>query len=117
VTWVEVSPLAPPVSGLAVDPVDSRRIAANTYAGVFFSSDRGVSWEPVNAGLERFPSGTLAFSADGLTLYLGTRNTVYQYSFCNDCLPRVESPRRPPGDDPSASRSALIRRGGRARAA
>jgi hypothetical protein len=83
--WVNVSgPSA--VSALLVTPngAAGTNLFAGTgntngYGGVFLSTDNGMSWTAVNAGLPGLPTGTytavLALAARGRNLFAGTGNT------------------------------------------
>jgi hypothetical protein len=54
-TWAAVSNGLPdvPVSGFAVDPVNSQVLYAGTDIGVYISHDGGANWNPFGTGLPR----------------------------------------------------------------
>lgn len=85
---------------LAIDPLDSSRLAAVANGEVRLSVDRAATW----SAFESPPNGgsihSLAFSADGRTLYAGTELGVFQYTFCDDCRATAGPSRRPPGTLP-----------------
>ncbi len=63
-----------PVYTLVVDPVRPSIIYAGSLrSGVFRSEDGGQTWIAINAGLRTRSVHDLAISADGGTLYAGTR--------------------------------------------
>jgi hypothetical protein len=81
--WRRVGPAGVQVQALAVDPRDSRIVYAGTWggAGVYRSTDTGLTWRPFAAGLPpgavggtSFAAGVgaLAVSADGRWLFAGT---------------------------------------------
>jgi photosystem II stability/assembly factor-like uncharacterized protein len=46
-------PAGEPVRAVAIDPADSRTVMAGVeHAGLYLSSDDGLSWQPLSAGLE-----------------------------------------------------------------
>jgi hypothetical protein len=75
------------IRGLAIDPVDSRRVYATTLAGVFRSVDRASTWTPLNDGLPTyqgvpmFAIGDLSIDRTGTLLRAATENGVFEYRF------------------------------------
>ena len=61
------------VRAMLIDPQNPATLYAGTYAGVFRSTDGGVNWTAVNAGLTSHAVVSLAFDPhDPATLYAGT---------------------------------------------
>lgn len=70
------------LSDIVVDPTRPNVLyLAGNQSGVYLSEDFGASWRLHNEGLTMRSVGTLAISADGNTLYAGTRGGgVYRLS-------------------------------------
>jgi photosystem II stability/assembly factor-like uncharacterized protein len=99
-TWTLVSDALVSASRLAIDPADPRRLAAIGLEGLLLSTDHGATWSSFAGPPTEVGFGSLAFSADGLTLYAGNAYGVYQYTFCETCRPLVDAARRAPGTLP-----------------
>ena len=61
------------INALAVDPQLADTVYAATQSGVYRSADAGASWSPLTGGLALPAVDSLAFDADGRTLYAGTQ--------------------------------------------
>lgn len=101
-TWTRVAPI-PSVGGLTIDPGDPAHIVVAGSDGVLRSIDGGATWQPLEDGLPGTVNGSVPysyeaigsveFSSDGRTLHAGAYAAVYDYTFCDDCLPRADAPR------------------------
>jgi photosystem II stability/assembly factor-like uncharacterized protein len=70
-----------PVTQIAVDPIIPSQAYA-TFSGfgtghVFSSSNGGSSWKDISSNLPDDPADSLALSADGSSIYVGTDHGVY----------------------------------------
>jgi len=83
------------IGSLAVDPGDSTHLVAGTRSvaygsdiypaeGVLESHDSGVTWAPLNRGLDNPPAfevAGLVFTPDGGTLRMAAIDGVHSYTF------------------------------------
>ncbi len=60
------------INAVAMDPQLAGTAYAASASGVAMSTDGGATWAPLTGGVSLPPVSTLAFSADGRTLYAGT---------------------------------------------
>jgi hypothetical protein len=61
-----------PVIDFAYHPLEDILYAATEYDGVYFSSDRGLTWNPLNDGLEFQKILRLALDTENNILFAGT---------------------------------------------
>jgi photosystem II stability/assembly factor-like uncharacterized protein len=97
-SWTLVDGSKPPPGYLAstiLDPSGRALYVGTSGGGVYRTEDRGRTWAAFNEGLDRRTILSLAFSADGRTLYAGTVSSVHAYTFCASCPARVDSLRPP----------------------
>ena len=61
------------IHGIVFDPTNPQRLyASDLFSGVYMSSDSGSIWTKINNGLQSRAARSLAISADGQHLYVGT---------------------------------------------
>jgi hypothetical protein len=74
VTWHPSSGGEPDsvIAAVAMDPQLAQTAYAASASGVVISTDGGATWAPLTGGVALPPVSSLAFSADGRTLYAGT---------------------------------------------
>ncbi len=61
------------VWSIVIDPTNSQTIyAADYHSGVYFSTDGGANWVPINEGLSIKAVTAMAISSDGKVLYAAT---------------------------------------------
>ena len=61
------------INAVAIDPLVAQTAYAASQSGVFMSTDGGATWAPLTGGVSLPGVFSLAFAADGRTLYAGTR--------------------------------------------
>jgi photosystem II stability/assembly factor-like uncharacterized protein len=72
-SWIpRGEPLPGEIFQIVADPLRRGRLYCSTDAGVYRSTDAGLTWQPFSEGLASLHPGSLAISPDGRFLYAGT---------------------------------------------
>jgi hypothetical protein len=70
---LQVGPTGGTFPGVAVDPTNANIVYAGSYgAGMYKSSDAGLTWQAINNGLSNWSIQTVSLTPDGGTLFAGT---------------------------------------------